>query len=191
MDSIEVRPVTAERFGDLDELFGSDEVADRCWCMWFIRSVKEFHDAGRDGNRAAFVRLTEDDPQPLGLLAYKDDRPVGWCAVGPKSRYERAVKTPTLRGWKSDDEDATWFVPCLFIHPEHREQGVSSALVETAVELAAERGAKAVEAFPLAGGRRRSGGSDFMTGVEPLFAKRGFEPVHRPSANRVVMQRKV
>ena len=82
-----------------------------------------------------------------------------------------------------------WLVPCFFIRPDMRETGVSTALLDAAVDLARACGAKAVEGFPLAGGRRRSGGSDFMTGVEQLFARCEFRPAHRPSTNRVIMRR--
>jgi hypothetical protein len=64
-------------------------------------------------------------------------------------------------------------------------------LLEGAVDLARRRGAPAIEGFPLAGSGRRSGGSDLMTGVEPLFASCGFEVVDRPSDNRVVMRREL
>lgn len=81
-----------------------------------------------------------------------------------------------------------WLVPCFFIRPDTRHAGLATALLRAAVELARSRGATAIEGFPLAGGRSRSAGSEFMTGVEPLFADCGFRPVYRPSANRVIMR---
>lgn len=184
-----VRELSAERIGDLGRLFDTDAVADRCWCMWFLRPVNEFHLAGTDGNRAAFEELARSEPDPLGLLAYRNDEPVGWCAAGPRQRFARALRTPTLRQRDRTEDVAVWLVPCFFIRPDVRGAGVSTALLDAAVDLARSRGAAAIEGFPLAGGRRRFGGSDFMTAVEPLFAACGFEPVHRPSANRVVMRR--
>jgi len=56
-----------------------------------------------------------------------------------------------------------------------------------AVALARDRGAVAVDGFPLAGDGRRPAGEAYL-GVEPLFAACGFVPVARPSANRVVMR---
>lgn len=186
---ITVQPVDSTRLGDLDLLFGSDESADRCWCQWFIRRVRDVHESGRDGNRAAFIDLLASSSDPIGLIAYEAGRPVGWCAAGPRSRYARAVTTPTLRDRDPAEDETVWLVPCFFIEPDRRDQGVASTLLHAAVELAAERGAVAIEGFPLAGDRRRSGGSDLQTGVESLFASAGFEPVTRPSPNRVIMRR--
>lgn len=185
---IEVRELTSAEVGDLDELFGSDEVADRCWCMWFIVRVKDFHEAGREGNRSAFLDLMDGDSHPLGLLAYEGGRPVGWCAAGPRSRFTRIVRAPTLRNTDRGEDDSVWLVPCFFIHPGARRHGVATALLQGAVALAARRGAVAIEGFPQAGTKIRSGGSDFQTGVELLFEACGFIPVDRPSANRVIMR---
>lgn len=184
-----VETVTPQNVGALEALFATDEVADRCWCMWFLRPVKEFHQAGREGNRVEFLRRAAESTLPMGLLAFEEDEPVGWCAAGPRHRYARMLKSPTLQG-RDPGEDATaWLVPCFFVRSDRRAAGVASALLAAAVDLAAAHGAPAIEGFPLSGAKRRSGGSDFMTGVESLFAACGFEPVHRPSDNRVIMRR--
>ena len=188
--TIEIAEVTPDRLPDLEILFGSDAVADRCWCMWFIIRVKDFHDAGRAGNRAAFIDLIGSEPEPMGLIAYDEGQPVGWCAAGPRDRYERMLKAPTLRGRDPAEDSSVWLVPCFFIRAEARGRGVASALLEGAVDLARWRGAPAIEGFPLSGDARRSGG-DLQVGVEPLFAACGFEAVRRPSDNRVMMRREL
>lgn len=179
-----------KHLGDLALLFGSQQYADRCWCMWFLIPVKQYHAEGREGNRRRFAALVNSEQHPMGLLAYQGAKAVGWCAAGPRSRYERAVKTPTMRERHGDD-DQVWLVPCFFIHPDHREEGIAASLLAGAVEFAKRKGASAIEGFPLAGSKRRSGGSDLMTGVEPLFENAGFSVDHRPSNNRVVMRREL
>lgn len=186
-----VEPLDGSRLSDLEALFGCDDSVDRCWCMWFIVRVKDYHSAGREGNRAAFVRLMEEQPIPMGLIAYDDESPVGWCAAGPRARYVRAVNTPTLKSRDHAESDSVWLVPCFFIKPGFRERGIAFALLERAVDVASEHGASAIEGFPLSGGRRRASGSDLQTGVEALFVGAGFEPVDRPSSNRVIMRRQL
>ena len=186
---VRIRELTTDDVQDLDALLGTDEVADRCRCMWFIVRVKDFHEAGRSGNRAAFLSLMEGDDHPLGLLAYDDERPVGWCATGPRSRFARIIQAPTLRSTDRREDDTVWFVPCFFIHAETRRRGVAKALLQGAVDLAAACGAEAIEGFPQSGTRTRSRGSNFQTGVESLFETCGFEAVDRPSSNRVIMRR--
>jgi GNAT superfamily N-acetyltransferase len=183
---LDIHPLEKHRIDDLTTLFATDQTADRCWCMWFITAYKDFHAAGRNGNRALLITYTIDKPDPMGLIAYNDGQPVGWCAVGPRSRYTRAVKTPTMKQ-RSGDDDTTWLVPCFFVHPDHRNAGIAAALLDAAVALATTAGAKAIQGFPLAGSTRRTSGSDLMTGNEDLFNSAGFDVESRPSSKRSIM----
>ncbi len=188
--ALTVEAVTPDRIEDLGRLFSTNEVADRCWCMWFIRPVKEFHAVGREGNRASFHELVANHQHPPGLLAYRDGEPVGWCAVGPRSRYIRALKMPTYRNREGSGDSDVWLVPCFFVRRDARRTGVTRALLEAAVRLAREGGATAIEGFPFAGGQRRSSG-DLQVGFEPLFSSCGFEVSRTPSASRVIMHREL
>jgi hypothetical protein len=76
---IDVRPVTAERWNDLVELFGPSGAYSGCWCMFPRLSGAEFSANGNQGNRAAMQRIVKRNAVP-GLLAYQDGRPVGWPA---------------------------------------------------------------------------------------------------------------
>jgi GNAT superfamily N-acetyltransferase len=183
-----IQAVTSELIPDLGKLFSTDPAADRCWCMWFIIPVKEYHAAGGEGNRASFCELAAGSDLPLGLLAYQDGEPVGWCAVGPRSRYVRALKTPTYRGGEAREDSDVWLVPCFFVRKDARRRGVTRALLEAAVRLADENGAAAIEGFPLSGTQGRSS-RDNQVGSEALFSACGFEGIRTPSTSRVVMRR--
>lgn len=184
-----IKALTSDRIDDLGRLFSTNGVTGQCWCMWFIIPVKAFHAAGGEGNQAAFCDLLAASEHPLGLLAYHNDEPVGWVAVGPRSRYVRALSTPTYRGGEGDDR-GTWLVPCFFVRKEWRGVGISRALLEAAVALARESGASAIEGFPFSGQTRRSGG-DTQVGFESLFVSCGFEVVRTPSASRSVVRREL
>lgn len=186
----DVKPMTPALRPDLATLFASDRSANGCWCMWFIIPVKEYHDGGSEANRAKFTELVMKSKEPLGLPTYKGGAPVGWCAVGPKSRYTRAVRTPTLKGGDPAEDSRTWFVPCFFVHADHRRSGVTKLLLEHAVSLAAKHGASSVEGFPFSGEARRSSG-DKQVGREAVFVAGGFSPSRRPSKQRVVMRRDI
>ncbi len=186
---VEVKPFHVGLSDDLAALLGSDESSSKCWCMWFIDTVKDFHTAGSEGNRARFEALARSAAEPMGLLAYRAGIPVGWCAIGPMERFARAMRTPTLRGYAAPP-GKTWFVPCFYIHPEHRRSGITRLLLEQAVFLSAEHRAELVAGFPVAGQRPASSG-DRQVGSQGVFASLGFVAAHRPSGNRVVMQRAV
>ncbi len=183
---LEIRALTSDIWADLERLFGAHRVTNSCWCMWFIIRVKEFHENGASVNAAKLRALAENSAHPLGLIAYRDGGPVGWIAAGPRSRYARAIHTPTLKGLDHAENDDVWLIPCFFVRPDMRGNGVAQSLLREAVALASAAGAKAVEGFPTPGSKRVS--TDSQVGTEYMFKACGFEAVHRPSSNRVVMR---
>jgi len=87
-----------------------------------------------------------------GLVAYLDGEPVGWCAVEPRAAYESLVRNNRVP-WAGRTEDKTddrvWAVACLFTRAGFRKRGASRALARGAVGFARERGARAVEGYPM------------------------------------------
>jgi GNAT superfamily N-acetyltransferase len=186
--TVTVKPVRAARLDDVAALFGSSRTTEGCYCMWFVRSAKECSAGWSGGNKVAFESIVESETDPFGVLAYRDREPVGWAAVGPRSRYARALRSTVLKGRDPAEDDRVWFLPCFYIRRDARGAGVARTLLEAAVDLAGRRGATAIEAFPLAGADRHNSGHAYV-GVEPLFASSGFTAVARPTPKRVVMRR--
>jgi GNAT superfamily N-acetyltransferase len=187
----EIRPVTADTLGDLAELFETNKTTTGCWCMFFISPHKEVQ-AGwwGGGNRAAFEEMARASTVPVGLLAYDQDGvPVAWAAVGPRSRFQRAIgpRNTMLRDRDPREDDDVWFVPCFFVRVGHRRSGATRALLDAAVELAAQHGATAVEGFPLAADNPTK--LDGYYGRQRVFADTGFECIATPTPKRVVMRR--
>ena len=87
-----------------------------------------------------------------GLVAYLDGEPVGWCAVEPRTAYAGLVRNNRVP-WEGRDEDKTddsvWAVTCFFTRAGFRKRGVSRALARAAVDFARERGARALEGYPM------------------------------------------
>jgi len=85
--SLEVEPVTAQRWPDLAELFtrpgprGGAQMAGGCWCMWWRARTGD-----ADLNRAAMYEVVANG-RVVGLLAYRDERPVGWVSVGRRADF--------------------------------------------------------------------------------------------------------
>ena len=185
---VEIRAVDGSCHEALAELFTANGTVAGCGCMYFVADAAEFK-AGWH-SRANRGRLLEDAASvpPIGLLAYREGRAVGWCAAGPRARYARALRSKLLAGRDEAEDGAVWFLPCLFVRAGERRKGVALDLLVAAVEAARAHGAPAVEGFPLAGGERRNAGDAYL-GTEAMFAAAGFEVVTRPTPNRVVMRK--
>jgi GNAT superfamily N-acetyltransferase len=190
MTKISYRPFELGLIPALDELFATNQTAEACWCMWFLIPVKQFHANGVEGNKAAFTAVARASREPMGILALDGDRVVGWCAVGPRSRFDRGVRTPTYAGRDAAEDDVVWLVPCFFTRPDRRDSGVTAGLLEAAVGLARKHGARAVEGFPFAADGPHSG-SDKQVNDETVFTSQGFTVVRKPSKNRVVVRREL
>jgi GNAT superfamily N-acetyltransferase len=156
--------------------------------MYFVAPRREFSAGWRGGgNRARFEGIAQTADPPMGVIAYKDGRPVGWAALGPRTRYPNTISSRAiiLKGRDSSEDEDVWLAPCFFVRVGYRGKGLTSRLLISVVELAREHGAKAVEGFPLTA----EGTVDEYLGREHMFAACGFECVARPTPRRAVMRR--
>lgn len=186
---VDVRPASPDRLGDLLGLFGPGGAYSNCWCTWWILSAREFDEATPAARRAVLTGLVEEGGEP-GLLAYRDGEAVGWCALGPRSRYARMM-SPRSRVFRPvDDDPDQWVVNCFFIRRDVRGGGVSRALLSAAVDVARERGASRLDAYPVdTDDRPGARASDLYTGVLSSFLSAGFEEVARPGGRPLVRYR--
>jgi GNAT superfamily N-acetyltransferase len=77
-------------------------------------------------------------------------------------------------------------VTCFFTRVGFRKRGVSRALARAAVEFARERGARAIEGYPII--TKNVILEELLVGTEGVFADAGFTEVSRPTLRRVVMR---
>jgi GNAT superfamily N-acetyltransferase len=127
-----------------------------------------------------------------GLVAYLDGEPVGWCAVEPRTAYPRLLlKTRVPGAGRAEDksDDGVWAVTCFVTRVGFRRRGISRALARTAVDFARQRGARALEGYPMI----TQPGQEIMSvelhvGSRSIFATAGFKEVSHPTLRRVVMR---
>lgn len=174
--------LTPESWGMLEELFSSSKTLTWCYCMWFRQTSTEMDN--NDNKAELWSKLGE----PIGLLAVDDGKPVGWVAVAPRAAYSRLAKSKITAPVEPDISDV-WSVTCFFVHRTARRQGVTKMLLQAAVEYAKERGARAVEGYPVDTGGKRGNAGDLFHGTLSLYLDAGFELVERRGTKRALVSR--
>ncbi|GAB3598743.1 GNAT family N-acetyltransferase [Microbacterium tumbae] len=166
--SIEVRPATV--FDDVATLVGPKNPSSNvCFCLSYRIGNKE-NVALRGADRAARVRELCDHDPPPGVIAYLGGEPVAWAALHPRrdTSFARNRLIPHV-----DDLDV-WSLWCFRVRPGHRKQGISHALIEGAVAYARERGAPAVEGYPVDSAGAKVNLTMAYAGTRRLFEAAGF-----------------
>jgi GNAT superfamily N-acetyltransferase len=146
--------------------------------------------------RAARLREQTRCGQPRarttsGLVAYFDGEPVGWCAVEPRTAYPGLP--PRRVVWKERaedrDDDSVWAVTCFVTRAGFRRRGVTYALARAAVDFARQRGARAIEGYPMiTEPHKEITWGELHVGSHWTFADAGFAEVSHPTLRRLVMR---
>jgi len=125
-----------------------------------------------------------------GLVAYLDGEPAGWCAVEPHTAYPRLLlkaRVPWDGRAEDRNDESVWAVTCFVTRAGFRRRGISRALALETVDYARQRGARALEAYPMI---TAPGALDveLHVGLCSMFADAGFTEVSQPTVRRVVMR---
>jgi ribosomal protein S18 acetylase RimI-like enzyme len=184
-----LRPLTPGRWKDLETLFASKgcSIPRGCWCMFYRETGKTVAPPGRtiaEDRKAKLKALCNAGPPP-GLIAYAGRKPVGWVTLGPRTDFARLQRSPIM---KPVDDAPVWSIVCFVVPPEFRHQGVAHSLLRGAIDYAAKRGARILEAYPVDKDKR--GADDWMWhGAKSMFDRAGFTEVARRKPQRPVMRK--
>jgi GNAT superfamily N-acetyltransferase len=192
--AISVVPANEASWEDLQTIFGTRGAASTCQCQRYKLHRREAFRSFPAEVRAQRLREQTDCGHPesdttSGLVAYLDGEPVGWCAVEPRTAFHGLVRNNRVP-WEGRAEDkaddSVWAVTCLFTRAGFRKRGVSRALARAAVDFARERGARAIEGYPMT--TKDALLEELHVGTESVFADAGLTEVSRPTLRRVVMR---
>lgn len=186
---IDVRPLTPERWPDLEAVFNSSgcSVARGCWCMYYRRSGSppplRKGSTRAQANRGELKKLAKSG-EPPGLIGYRAGVPVGWVSLGPREDYEKLRRSSVM---KPVDDRPVWSIVCFVVPSEYRGQGVARALLNGAIAYARKRGVTLLEAYPVDKGSRSHDDSMWF-GAKSMYDAAGFEEVARREPSRPVVR---
>jgi len=192
-----ILPASEARCDELQAVFGTRGAAAYCQCQRYKLRRREAFARFPVEERAHRLREQTNCGRPRsettsGLVAFLDGEPVGWCAVEPRSAYEglaRNNRVPWEGRTEDKADDTVWAVTCVFARAGFRRRGIAHALVRAAVDHARERGARAIEGYPLltTPGQRISW-DEIHVGSHEFFTSAGFTEVGHPTPRRVVVR---
>jgi GNAT superfamily N-acetyltransferase len=195
--AITIVPANQASWEDLQAVLGTSGDPSRCQCQRYkMQPGESWASVGAEELALRLRAQTEcghrQSSTTSGLVAYLDGEPVGWCAVEPRTAYPRLL-LKTRVAWEGRAEDkadaSVWAVTCFVTRAGFRRRGVSRALARAAVELARDRGARALEGYPMITqpGQEVPWG-ELHVGSRNVFVAAGFEEVSHPTRRRVVMR---
>ena len=190
-----VVPANEASWEDLQTVFGERGDAHVCQCQRYKMGNGHYAPEPREVRAQALREETEcglpDASSTTGLVAYLEGEPVGWCNVEPRTAFPQLRTTRIPWPGRSEDRDdaSVWAVTCFSVRAGSRRRGVTYALAAASVDFARERGARALEGYPMViePGQEISWGELFV-GKRSVFAAAGFREVSRPTKRRVVMR---
>jgi GNAT superfamily N-acetyltransferase len=195
LPGLTIDPAPEASCDDLLAVCGEKGYTGRCLCRKF-RTTSEawWHDPIPREERVFRLRQQTDCGYPdsdttSGLIAYLDDEPVGWCGVDRRIEFLRLGQTPWNGREEDKGDDTVWAITCFAVRVGYRGQGITYRLAGAAVDVARERGARALEGYPMIPdpGQNITWG-EIHVGHRKVFEAAGFKEVSHPSKRRCVMR---
>ena len=197
MSDVAIVPANEASWEDLQTVFGTRGDPSRCWCQRFKMLPGESWASVGAEELAFRLRQQTDCGHPesdstSGLVAFLDGDPAGWCAIAPRSAHPRLLRNNRVP-WEGRAEDklddSVWAVTCFVTRAGFRRRGISYALARAAIDFARDRGARALEGYPIL----TTPGQDITwgevhVGTRSVFEAAGFAEVSHPTPRRVVMR---
>jgi len=190
-----VVPGNEAAWADVQAVFGMRGGPAACSCQRFKVPGRMHWEAPPEELRHRFRLETDwgnpDAPTAAGLVGYLDGEPVGWVAVEPRVAYPYLKRQRLALKERGEDlqDPGVWSVTCFVTRAGFRKRGVSSAMLRAAVAHARDRGARALEGYPML----TEQGVDVPWGETHVgtvrqFAREGFVEVAHPTLRRLVMR---
>lgn len=176
MPDLRFAEVTTVTQVDFERLFDARGGPRYCWCMAW-RDMPNRQHATNDERKQEMTALIKAGT-PVGIIAYSEGEPAGWCSVAPRETYRK------LSPKQDDSEARIWSIVCFYVPRAWRGSGFATALLDAAVKHAFAKGARTIEAYPV---DQASPSYRFM-GFREMFAAAGFCETGTAGSRRHIMR---
>jgi len=145
---------------------------------------KEYDTLRGSGTKRKMKSLVNKGTIP-GILAYDNDKPVGWCSIAPREDFPVLENSKVL---KRIDDKSVWSVVCFFINKNYRRQGLSVEMLNAVKKYVKMNNGKIVEGYPVEPKSGKTADVFAWTGLAAAFKKAGFKELARRSETRPIMR---
>lgn len=181
---LEFKPVTADEWSDMQQLFGAKGAYGGCWCTYWRMKTSEFTSMDSSERKQSMSEFVESGKVP-GILALSEGKPIGWCSFDRREAFARLESSRIL---KRVDDRPVWSIVCFYIKKSERRKGVMKDLITEAVRYALSHGARIVEGYPIDPGDGSYPDPYAYTGLLNAFKEAGFVEVERRSPKRPIVR---
>jgi GNAT superfamily N-acetyltransferase len=182
----DIKQLTPERVEDFFEFFEHIAFSEHpewgcdCFCCFFHADSREaWEKCSRESNKAAAREMILKG-QMHGLLAYAENKPVGWC------HYDRVKNLPGARvfyGNLASADGESGAIVCFTIAQGFRNRGIAAKLLESALADLKAQGVTRVEAYPVMNDENQE--HNYL-GPLNLYKNMGFHIVRQTENNALV-----
>ncbi|GAA3944135.1 GNAT family N-acetyltransferase [Microbacterium soli] len=189
---ITTEQATIDRWDDVQHSLSGGGDGRSCQCIWPVVARKDWQSSTFDERRDMLRDEIATGPPP-GLIAYVDGEAAGWVRVGPRSAQTRILRTRAIAGATAEslDDESVWAITCFVVRREHRGKSLTAQLLRTAVDFAAESGARVIEAYPVDTSEGTHRANDLFHGTLSTFLAQGFQKTAELPAGRVLVVHEV
>jgi GNAT superfamily N-acetyltransferase len=182
--NLRIYSLDTSRWNDLEALFGERGACGGCWCMSWRLQKSKFERYKGEANKLLMRTLVEKN-EKIGVIAYIDGKPIGWCAVAPREVYVRLENSRVL---KRIDDEPVWSITCLFIDKSFRRKHISTELIKGAINYCKINDVGIVEAYPVIPYDNKVPDVFLWTGIPSSFKEAGFVIVEQRSRTKPIMR---
>ncbi|MFX0106014.1 MAG: GNAT family N-acetyltransferase [Candidatus Hodarchaeota archaeon] len=168
---IVIKPLSPDLIDDFLYYFDKIAFSDNpdwatCYCHFyhFAGTTKQFLKRSAEENRIKSKELILAGKMN-GLIAYLDEKPVGWCNINSKENFARIP-------FEEELNDKIASLICFIIAPSYRKQGIARQLLRYVCSNFKAKGFDLIEAYPRKG--KNLSDAHSYRGPFSLYTSEGF-----------------